>query len=1031
MKVINELCLLLASGFLLYFQNVKADNFDNLISTRDTILKAGALHFDGDAVTPDIPYQNPKYWNFMDAQRGRTLPDGTVEGLDFQKYTSMIDTLGSTETNYIPRENSVLTFRTPNNFWKYNPNKGYDPNDKDSNIYTHVNNLQYSDTVYSFLGNGPGFFIKDHSKPASFIIKKVAFAGGEWIDMVYKVTLKGEAFSGKENYWTTYYHKDNDNAPTFKDVSINIGKNSNDTRNWLNIASNGAYYRGYVGSNESARWNIDVKFVKDRSTADDLDPDETDDAAVDLAGTYQIFNVNVRKIIAFDKDFLNSNDNKINKILGITQGQRSSAGSDPTKVKSHLDSNGKYVDFIGIDSDNRGDRISRALLCLFNGGHLNFTNVKAYGDGNMYINTSNNAIVRAEIPFGDIDTTTNDLGTVTDSTGSIIGFKNKYTPKTVQFKVLQQFPPQPYADANSVMYAPTNLDVKNIQVPNYVTLDKNNIELSSLVNDISIGSIPLIQNLEFAQGKYNYSLDTSDSISSDLSGYHGMENNFISTDLNFNIDWDKLNDQNEAVWKDKVVKKNGINYVKVQAQFPELDVYKQGTDGNKINETKTTTKSDQGGLKESYTSYVRVPKNSYNLNYFTTTNASIPVQKNQKIEREIGSEYDISKEVSNYLTDNNGKDYKFDHAQIGDKTISDFASLEKQLKSLRFTYNNGKPKNINLYYNNTVGRATFHYWESDKNQKVDPSNYYSSDSKVTPPKELYALITSFGSNYTVGDVDTQINEELPAEMPVVSKNKDDLTSDKLYHQGAPAPKIEGKHYLGYYQYVVGKGTKFYPYNSQTEDNGIVKTGYVQGQNQIIVFVYSTDNKQVLSVSPKIDFGKGTIAKLGRYNQDGFSLILADSFNYADKTLQWPMRQWQLSVSANNLKKNEDGEPAPKGTYISFSKTPKMSYSFKVNGDETTPNNNKTVDDAIKSTWSESKPESKKEVLLEDNSTPLQLLNVSNLKDFSAPSPGSPVSKTEKLELNWDSGQLYMRAPFGITAGDYTTQLTWTMTNSLD
>lgn len=1027
MKLINELCLLLASGFLLYFQNVKADNFDNLISTRDTILKAGALHFDGENSVSE--YNN---WYFVDGRPGSSSVSNN-ESKDWQKlYTSMLYTLGDTNENYIPRKNSVLTFMTPNNFWMYDPNKGYDPNDKDTNIYTHINNLQYSTKTYSYTNNpNNGFFIKDHSKPASLIIKKVAFANGEWIDMVYKVTLEGE--NGGRKYWTTYYHKDGDDNFTHnRDVCINIGNRADDTKNWLSVTSDGAYRANYFGSNtEAARWILDIKFVKDRSTFDDPDPDETDDAPVNLSGTYQIFNANLRKIIAFDKGDLEAN---VNKIWAVSQNKDENDSTGiVTKMKGHEDSNTKYIDFIGSTASNGGDDKSLALIYLFNNGRAKFTNVKSYYDAyNMYINTSNNAIVRAEIPFGDIDTTTNDLGTVRDSTGSIItpiDSTSKYSPTTVQFKVLQQFPPQPYINANSPMYAPTNLDIKNIKVPNYVTLDKNSIEFRSLMNDSTI-TIPLSQNLEFTQGKYNYYLDTSDAISSDPNGYHGIENNFFSTDLNFNIDWDKLNDQNEAIWKDKVVKKNGIDYVKVQAQFPELDVYKKGTDSNNpINETKTTTDAKQGGLKESYTSYVRVPKNSYNLNYFTTMNASIPVQKNQKIEREIGSEYDISKEVSNYLTDNNGKDYKFDHAQIGDKTISDFASLEKQLKSLRFTYNNGKPKNINLYYNNTVGRATFHYWESDKNQKVDPSNYYSSDSKVTPPKELYALITSFGSNYTVGDVDTQINEELPAEIPVVSKNKDDLTSDKLYHQGAPAPKIEGKHYLGYYQYVVGKGTKFYPYNSQTEENSMVKTEYVQGQNQIIVFVYSTDNNRVLKVSPKIDFGKGTIAKLGRYNQDGFSLILADSFNYADKTLQWPMRQWQLSVSANNLKKNEDGEPAPKGTYISFSKTPKTSYSFTVNGNETNPNNKVTVDDAIKSTW----PESKKKVLLaaDDNGAPLQLLNVSNLKDFSAPSPGSPVSKTEKLELNWDSGQLYMRAPFGITAGDYTTQLTWTMTNSLD
>lgn len=1022
MKVIDELCLLLASVFLLYFQNVKANNFDNLISFRDTILKSGTLHFDGENSTSEYDK-----WYFVDGRPGSSSVSNN-ESKDWQKlYASMLYTLGDTNKNYIPRKNSVLTFMTPNNFWMYDPNKGYNPNDKDTNIYTHINNLQYSTKSYSYTKNpNNGFFIKDHSKPASLIIKKVAFANGEWIDMVYKVTLEGEAGGRKD--WTTYYHKDGDNNfNSQKDVCINIGNSADDTKNWLSVTSNGAFRANYfVPKTEPARWILDIKFVKDRSTSDDPDPDETDNAAVSLSGTYQIFNANLRKIIAFDKDDLEANGNKI-WAVSQNKDENDSTGT-LTKMKGHEDSNTKYIDFIGSTASNAGVDKSLALIYLFNNGRAKFTNVKSYYDGyNMYINTSNNAIVRSEIPFGDIDTTTNDLGTVRDSTGSIItpiDSTIKYSPTTVQFKVLQQFPPQPYINANSPMYAPTNLYIKNIKVPNYVTLDKNSIEFRSLMNESTIG-IPLSQNLEFTEGKYNYYLDTSDAISSNPSGYHGIENNFFSTDLNFNIDWDKLNDQNEAIWKDDVIKKNGIDYVKIQAQFPELGVYKKGTGSNNpINETKTTTDANQGGLKENYMSYVQVPKGSYNLNYITTKNVPI---KQLNIKREIGSEYDISKEVSSHLTDDAHKDYKFAYATIGDKKISDLASLEKQLRSLRFFYNNGKPKDINLYYDDNVGRATFHYWESDKDQKVDPSNYYSSDSKVTPPQELYTLSTSFGSNYTIGDVDTQINEELPAEIPIISKNKGDLTSDKLYHQGAPAPKIDGKRYLGYYQYVVGKGTKFYPYNSQTDENSTVKTEYVQGQNQIVVFVYSTDNNRVLKVSPKIDFGKGTIAKLGRYNQDGFNLILADSFNYADKALQWPMRQWQLSVSANNLKKYENGEPAPKGTYISFSKTPKMSYSFKVNGDETTSNNKKTVDDAIKSTW----PDSKKEVLLEDNSTPLQLLNVSNLKDFSDPSSGSPVSKTEKLELNWDSGQLYMKAPLGITAGDYTTQLTWTMTNSLD
>ncbi|MBA1392926.1 hypothetical protein EQ500_03430, partial [Lactobacillus sp. XV13L] len=505
------------------------------------------------------------------------------------------------------------------------------------------------------------------------------------------------------------------------------------------------------------------------------------------------------------------------------------------------------------------------------------------------------------MPYADMDTTTNDLGVIKDSSGTPITASATsniiYTPQTVQFDVLQQFPVQP----PSKSVAPTNFDVKGFRVPKYASIDLDSIDVKSIKGD-SIDAILTNQYQSLTKTNdskypnddvYNYSLDTSSLVGR---VFKGIENKFIRAGLNFKIDWDAKDSNGDYLWKSGTITtstSNGKRYLVVPASVDSIDVYRRDGNGNKIYETSTTTDANSGNLKSAYYSKVQIPQGKYEFNYQTTSNATIPGKTTTTVAHEIGQNYDISDQVNKYITDSNHKDYEFDHAVVDGKTINTFKDLQKELKSIPYTYNNNTAKKIDLYYNPAVSRVTFHYWDlndagTKPPVKVDPVNYYQSTPTPTNlPTDIFTLAaSSTNANYTIGEWNKSVEEELPSGTSIVDQYNP-TPSDK----DAPAPAIKDHRFLGYYQYTVGATTAdFHPYNDKekdkTKNNAWANINYTQDNNQVIVFVYSSLDSRVLTVGSNIDFGKGTTVDTNRVNKDEFNLSLVDNFAYADPTMTW-------------------------------------------------------------------------------------------------------------------------------------------------
>ncbi|MBA1434478.1 hypothetical protein [Bombilactobacillus bombi] len=1039
LKKLIRITALLVFSILITANVTKADDsFDSLLANRNALLRAGTpSYFDGDDYDnrtrdPDYYLSRSKAWrdlNDLDDTPGLSPDD---------KYAKRINTTDSSDTTYIPRQYNVLTFKAPENFNTYNPNN---PSDK-ANIYRHLHNLTYLDRSYSWVAAVPypkGFVITDHSKPASFIIKNVAYYDGSWIDMVYTITLAGKNGPDGRDDWTTY--KFDPSLPmNSSNVYINIGPN---IENWLNVSvhSGGVYPRNYPtarnGTIEASRWVTDIRFVRSGSTEADPDPDETDETkypAVQASGTYQIFNDNFRKIIAIDKkDLLNNG----NKVWSIDSG---STLATTTNIRGRVNShNSDEVEFWSTNGSNDATNTNNAFLYLFNKGKVHFTVVRSnavdlYG---IYVGTSNNPIVRAEVPYADMDTTTNDLGVIKDSSGTPITASATsniiYTPQTVQFDVLQQFPVQP----PSKSVAPTNFDVKGFRVPKYASIDLDSIDVKSIKGD-SIDAILTNQYQSLTKTNdskypnddvYNYSLDTSSLVGR---VFKGIENKFIRAGLNFKIDWDAKDSNGDYLWKSGTITtstSNGKRYLVVPASVDSIDVYRRDGNGNKIYETSTTTDANSGNLKSAYYSKVQIPQGKYEFNYQTTSNATIPGKTTTTVAHEIGQNYDISDQVNKYITDSNHKDYEFDHAVVDGKTINTFKDLQKELKSIPYTYNNNTAKKIDLYYNPAVSRVTFHYWDlndagTKPPVKVDPVNYYQSTPTPTNlPTDIFTLAaSSTNANYTIGEWNKSVEEELPSGTSIVDQYNP-TPSDK----DAPAPAIKDHRFLGYYQYTVGATTAdFHPYNDKekdkTKNNAWANINYTQDNNQVIVFVYSSLDSRVLTVGSNIDFGKGTTVDTNRVNKDEFNLSLVDNFAYADPTMTWPTRNWVLSVSAANIK-NERGTFAPLGSTIKFD-DPKDYYAFKVNGNAITSVNDSKVTNAKKDF------NSYYNTINLDNK-PHTLLKVADLQDSSNTGLTGPLSKEESLTFTWAPAKLHLKVPSDISGGHYETTLNWTLTNSLN
>lgn len=1002
----------------------------------------------------------------------RGLPSIT-DPYDFQNYAKVKETAGDPATNFIPRKYNDLTFLTPDKFWYYDPtNPDNTDKTKEPNRYTNLRNFIFTRASPSYRsGTGNGFMIADHSKPASLIFKKIAFADGKWIDMVYTVKLLGPTGPGLTGIVRDFAsYKSTGTSVPGRDVYLNIGNPAygtstaattiaNNKSSWMNMTAYGtAFPRNYLRASEAARWQINIKFVEDRSTEDDPTPDETDDPAVDLSGNYQIFNLNTRKIIAFDRDDLDLTGNGSGNQIWAINKNDGGPGSPPLAdslphVKGHTDSLGQYFELWGDSTDNSGTDTRWGIDYLFDHGKLNFTAIRSGSTDAvtaMYTNTSNNPLIRAEVPYASLNTTHNRLGTLYDSTGNKItttSDKIKYTPRTVQFNIMQKFPPQPDG------VSPTNFDVKDLVAPKYVNIDLSKIDIQSLtsnpvdamVNDQTQTLTGPISESD-TTNKYSYNLDTSKFLSTQFDGF---KDNFIRADLNFDMDWDTKDSIGNYPWRADLKKESDGDYVGVKLSGTNMALYRNDKIGTNCYPTYTKVKDSTGNgqLNQTYTSYVKVPKQTYNFEYINSANntpinrfnTSTPSITSES--REIGQTYDESDKAPRYLTDTANKDYEFKKAVLIDEKGTETPISPSDLKNLAYHYDDGKDKTIRLYYDGAVSRTTFHYWgindATGNSQKIDPVNYYRNPNIVgTLPTDLYQLKTiTTNFNYTIGSYvnPTTIREEIPTldfdkkiinglVSPTNQVNQDDYDPTGRYYTKAPAPSLPGQRYLGYYQYYVGDTTAtFHPYD-QNDKNNDTNNAWANekytNKNQVIVYAYvstSTDGRSTLNVDPNIDFGKGLTLDTKRLNQDSFSLKLGNKFTYLDPSFKWPDRNWQVNVAADNLQ-NDNGTSAPPGSKITFDK-PQSIYDHVAVSDNTTK-----VNTALSQTF-----DSGFTLNLDGNET--SLLNVLGLSDTTNLGVG-PYLKSESLTLNWNKSMIHLEVPQNISGGHYKAKVTWTVKNSL-
>lgn len=384
--------IFLVCGWFYFCNTSYAVNFHDLIATKN-ILQRGSDDlwrqgdFDGDGLN-EQSYANvlPK-WPFLDSNLENDLANQADKDAVATYAKVMKTPVLTTDENIpvIPREYNDLSFMIPKDYNNYKPAEGQEAR------YTNLENLWTSSSVNVWAGGSiNGFIIKDHSKPASFVVKKVTYANGNWIDLLYTIKLSGD---GRHN-WSSYKNTDGKFNAAY-DVGIGLGaQNSPDPSDWLKVSTNAAGVRNgsQTSPQASSKWDINIKFLYDTDVQGCSDNDEVSQLKpVKLNGTYQAFNVNQRKGFAFDKNDLtpiNRNGTILPRIWAFNDQSKGN-----TKVKGHLDSNGRSFDLMGTDTDNSGTRNDLAFMYLFDNGQVNWVNYStAYNSAAMYVNTSNRPV---------------------------------------------------------------------------------------------------------------------------------------------------------------------------------------------------------------------------------------------------------------------------------------------------------------------------------------------------------------------------------------------------------------------------------------------------------------------------------------------------------------------------------------------------------------------------------------------------------------------------------------------------------------
>ncbi|WP_416353649.1 isopeptide-forming domain-containing fimbrial protein [Agrilactobacillus fermenti] len=145
-------------------------------------------------------------------------------------------------------------------------------------------------------------------------------------------------------------------------------------------------------------------------------------------------------------------------------------------------------------------------------------------------------------------------------------------------------------------------------------------------------------------------------------------------------------------------------------------------------------------------------------------------------------------------------------------------------------------------------RAWFHYWDIDSDLSVDPSKADSNN----PTSDLFKLNST---GYTSGLLGAHIQEHLPAGTPTIG----DQPSDK----NAPAPKIPGYQYLGYYVYPGGDAKSIWvPYNPADPTSSVFSGTYTYQEairQQAIAFIYRKTSAGLSVQMSDIEFGNYRVA----------------------------------------------------------------------------------------------------------------------------------------------------------------------------
>ena len=1033
---------LLATIFLVcgwfYFCNTSyAVNFHDLIATKK-ILQRGSDDlwrqgdFDGDGLSDQSNSSVLPKWPYLDINLENNLANQADKDAVATYAKVMKTPVLTTDENIpvIPREYNDLSFMIPKDYNNYETTEGQEAR------YTNLENLWTSSSVNVWAGGSiNGFIIKDHSKPASFVVKKVTYANGNWIDLLYTIKLSGDG----RNNWSGYKNTTGNFRASY-DVGIGLGaQNSPSPSDWLKVSTNAAGVRN--NSQASSKWDVNIKFLYDTDVQGCSDNDEVSQLKpVKLNGTYQAFNVNQRKGFAFDKNDLtpiNRNGTILPRLWAFNDQSKGN-----TKVKGHLDSNGRSFDLMGTDTDNSGTRNDLAFMYLFDNGQVNWVNYStASTTAAMYVNTSNRPVTRAELPFLNVEGTTTKQDNkgqskIFDSSGSAVtaGSQELFTNATAQFQLLQKFPVQPTG------FAPTVFKVKNFTVPKYATIslpkDATKAPYTIAINSLNDKDIDqLIHNTgsqnpqtlkeqpvdaTSAQHAYDYELNTTKLLGPQFDGFVDL---FIRADLNFQIDWGAKQTPTSAnspyQWEKDVVTQKGVKFVKVKASGISSNIYRGDPKDSTVENfgTKTPQDTTSPGLEQ--ISYVQVPEKTYQFAYKDKDSKTITPKDStltQPLQQTISSSQtaDASSHAPNHLLDAADKDYLYDHATIttldsnGTPVGAEKAITATELAALPLKYDQDHKYKITLYYNGTISRATFHYWDASIN-KTDPAAYVGT-SAASLPDELFTLA---GDNYTLGSIDQPLQENLPARTKLVDSSLPN-TDSPIPNAPAPSLMTSGHKYLGYYLMVNGTST-FHPYdpNADASHNNAQVIGNYQKTNQVIVFVYASKYGTALTPDKSLAFNSQYSFNLQTTNKSGFQLKIEDHFLYQDQQLQWPARHWKVTAQITNFK-TASQKALPQGTTVAFAKPNLTKYTGLGNGDTITAALNRASLTTIDT---------------QGDTDNVELLNVANLKD-QPNSSATVTTKSESAILSWEPDQISLKIPdANNVVGQYTGTMTWTLSNT--